>query len=113
MFVVKIDRPSFEPFPFDAVGRDIKDSYTGDGIADGYGFRYPGSKPGSLFVISSDLLAFVWQETKNVITLQRLNLAEILKMGLGSCVPPLSPTNNFTYMKRSFGNVFTESSTDI
>ncbi|CAE6205247.1 unnamed protein product [Arabidopsis arenosa] len=115
MFVVKIDRPSLEPFPFDAVGRDIEDSYMGDGIADGYGFRYPGSKPGSLFVISSDLLAFVWQETKNVITLQRLNLAEILKKGLGSCVPPLSPTNNFnfTYMKRSFGNVFTESSTDI
>ncbi|KAL1189626.1 putative F-box protein [Cardamine amara subsp. amara] len=106
MFVVNIDTPSFEPFPFDADGREFKNSYKGEGIAHGYGFRYPSSKPGSLFVISNDLLAFVWQETKNVITLQRLNLEEILKKGLGSCVMPLPPTKNFTYMGRSNFNVF-------
>ncbi|CAE6205275.1 unnamed protein product [Arabidopsis arenosa] len=111
MFVANIDTPSLEPFPFDTDGRYFEQSYMGEGIADGYGFRYPGSKPGSLFVISNDLLAFVWQETKDVITLQRVNLAEILKKGLGSCVPPLPPTMNFTYTERSYTNVFTKSST--
>ncbi|CAE6205215.1 unnamed protein product [Arabidopsis arenosa] len=112
MFIVNIDTPSLEPFPVDADEIDFENSYSGNGIAEGYGFRYPGSKPGSLFVITNDLLAFVWQETKDVITLQRLNLAEILKKGLGSCVPPLPPTKNFTYMRRSYINEFTKSSTD-
>ncbi|VVB09247.1 unnamed protein product [Arabis nemorensis] len=110
MFVANIKSPSLEPFPFDADGKNFEHSYTGEGIADGYGFRYPGSKPGSLFVISNDLLAFVWQETKDVLTLQRLNLEEILKKGLGSCLPPLRPTKNFTYLERSYINVFTNSS---
>ncbi|CAH2079467.1 unnamed protein product [Thlaspi arvense] len=110
MFVVNIDKPSLEPFPFDTNGGCFQHSYTGEGIADGYGFRYPGSKPGSLYVISDDLLAFVWQETRDVFRLQRLNLEEILKKGLGLCVPPLPPTKNFTYMERSYGNVFTKSS---
>ncbi|KAL1193354.1 putative F-box protein [Cardamine amara subsp. amara] len=110
MFVVNIDTPSFEPFPFDADRRDFEHSYKGEGITDGYGFRYPGSKPGSLFVMSNDLLAFVWQETKNVITLKRLNLEEKSKTGLSSCVTPLPPTKNFTYMKRSYFNVFDKSS---
>ena len=111
MFVVNIDTPSLEPFPFDTDGRDFEHSYTGEGIADGYGFRYPGSKPGSLFVSSNDLLAFVWQGTEDVITLQRINLGEILKKSLGSCVSPLLPTKNFTYTKRSYSNVFAKSST--
>ncbi|KAL1213802.1 putative F-box protein [Cardamine amara subsp. amara] len=111
MFVINIDTPSFEPFPFDADGRVFEHSYKGEGITEGYGFRYPGSKPGSLFVISNDLIAFVWLDTKTVITLQRLNLEKILKKGLGSCVTPLPPTNNFTYMKRSYSNVFDKSST--
>ncbi|KAL1189623.1 putative F-box protein [Cardamine amara subsp. amara] len=112
MFDVNIDRPSFEPFPFDKDGRDFEHSFKGKGIGgDGYGFRYPGSKPGSLFVISNDLLAFVWRKTKDVITLQRLNLEEILKKGLGSCVPPLPSPKNFTYMKVFYINVFVKSST--
>jgi len=110
MFVVNIDTPSLEPFPFDSDGREFEHSFQGDGIADGYGFRYPSSKPGSLYVISNDLLAFVWQETRDVCTLQRLNLEEVLKQGLGLCVPPLPPTKNFTYMERSYRNVYLESS---
>ena len=109
MFVVDIDTLSLEPFPLDADGRDFEHSYTGRGISDGYGFRYPGSKPGSLYVISDDHFAFVWHETKHVFTLKRVNLEEILKKGLGMCVPPLPPINNFTYMGRSYTNVFTES----
>ncbi|CAN6830948.1 unnamed protein product [Brassica oleracea] len=109
MFVVDIDTLSLEPFPLDADGRDFEHSYTGRGISDGYGFRYPGSKPGSLYVISDDHFAFVWHETKHVFTLKRVNLEEILKKGLGMCVPPLPPINNFTYMGRSYINVFTES----
>ncbi|CAH8277529.1 unnamed protein product [Arabidopsis lyrata] len=64
MFVVNIDTPSLEPFPFDTDGRYFEQSYMGEGIADGYGFRYPGSKPGSLFVISNGLLAFVGKRPK-------------------------------------------------
>jgi len=112
MFVVKIDTPSLDPFPVDANETHFENSYSGEGIAEGYSFRYTGSKPGSLFVITNDLLAFVWKETKVVITLQRLNLTEILKKGLGSCVPPLPPSKNFTYMRRSFINEFTKLSTD-
>ncbi|CAA7055423.1 unnamed protein product [Microthlaspi erraticum] len=106
MFVVDVDAPSLEPFPFDADGREFEHSFQGDGIADGYGFRNTSSVPGSLYVISNDHLAFVWRETRDVFTLQRLNLEEILKRGLGVCVPPLRPTMNFTYMERLFHNVF-------
>ncbi|KAG2307990.1 hypothetical protein Bca52824_027738 [Brassica carinata] len=35
-------------------------------IASGYGFRIPGSIPGSLYVLSGDHLAFVWHEKKNM-----------------------------------------------
>ncbi|KAJ0230838.1 F-box domain-containing protein [Hirschfeldia incana] len=110
MFVVDIDdTPSLEPFPFDADGRHFEHSFKGKGISSGYGFRYPGSKPGSLYVISGDHVAFVWHETKDVFTFKRLDLEEILKKGLGVCVPPLPPVDNFTYMGRSYTNVFTES----
>ncbi|CAH8363539.1 unnamed protein product [Eruca vesicaria subsp. sativa] len=108
MFVVDIDSPSLEPFPFDADGIDFEHSYKGEGITDGYGFRCPDFKPGSLYVISDDHFAFVWHGTKDVFTLKRVNIEEILKKGLGMCVPPLPPTNNFTYMGRSYTNVFTE-----
>lgn len=70
MFVVNINKPSLEPFPFDADERDFELSYTGWGVASGYGFRAPGSVPGSLYVLSRDHLAFVWHEKK------RLHLAK-------------------------------------
>ncbi|VVB09246.1 unnamed protein product [Arabis nemorensis] len=104
MFVVNIDSPTFELFPFDTNGEDFEQSYTGEGIAKGYGFRYPGYKPGSLFITSKGLLMFVWKETKVVLTLQRLNLEELLKKGL--FVPPLPPSLNFTYLTKSHTNVF-------
>uniref|UniRef100_M4EHI2 F-box domain-containing protein n=1 Tax=Brassica campestris TaxID=3711 RepID=M4EHI2_BRACM len=110
MFVVDIDdTPSLEPFPFDADGRDFEHSYKGKGISNGYGFRYPGSKPGSLYVISDDHLAFVWHGTKDVFTLKRLDLDQIMKKGFGLWVPPLPPVENFTYMETSYTNVFTKS----
>ncbi|CAH8363543.1 unnamed protein product [Eruca vesicaria subsp. sativa] len=109
MFVVDIDTPSLEPFPFDAGGIDFEHSYKGKGITDGYGFRYPDSEPGSLYVISNDHLAFVWREAKDVFTLKRINLEEILKKGLSLCVSPLPPVKNFTYMETSYTNVFTKS----
>ncbi|CAD5333478.1 unnamed protein product [Arabidopsis thaliana] len=113
MFVVKIDTPSLEPFPVDADEIHFENSYSGKGVTDGYGFRYLGSKPGSLFVITNDFLAFVWQDTKTMITLHRLNLTGILKKGLGSCVPASHPMKNFTYMRTSSMNEFTSSSTDL
>lgn len=109
MFVVKIGSPTSEIFPFDDTtnGEEkygFECCYTGEGIAKGYGFRYPGYKPGSLFVTSKGLLMFVLKETKTVLTLQRLNLEELLKKGV--CVSPLPPCLNFTYLTKSHTNVF-------
>ncbi|RZC68287.1 hypothetical protein C5167_031546 [Papaver somniferum] len=96
-----------ERFPLQTDGDfarlDIKHACTGEGIADGYGFRYPGYKPGSLFAIQDDLLAFVWKESRTVLTLQRINLQELLRKG--KRVPALPPME--TYLTRSYSNVYT------
>ncbi|OMO56037.1 Snf7 [Corchorus olitorius] len=55
MFIVNIDEPSMDPFPWDKDADsqpvNVEHAFMGEGIANGYGFRYPGSKPGSLFII--------------------------------------------------------------
>ncbi|KAL3530186.1 hypothetical protein ACH5RR_009508 [Cinchona calisaya] len=108
MFIVNIDESSVDSFPWetdrDGNVLDIKHAYTGEGIANGYGFRYPGSKPGSLFVIQDGLLAFVWKESRSVLTLQRLNLEKLLKKG--ERMHALPPVSNFAYLTRSYSNVF-------
>ncbi|KAL1193352.1 F-box protein [Cardamine amara subsp. amara] len=104
MFVVKIDSPSFEVFPFDTNGEEFEHSYAGEGTSKGYGFRYPGYKPGTLYVTSKGLLMFVWKATKVVLTLQRLDLGELLRKGM--CVSPLPPCLNFVYLTKSHTNVF-------
>ncbi|KAG0488075.1 hypothetical protein HPP92_006886 [Vanilla planifolia] len=85
MFVVRLDEPSSDPFPWESYGNsspvEVRRSYMGEGIANGYGFRYPGSKPGSLFEIQNGNLAFVWKEPMSVLTLQRLDLEDLLKKG--------------------------------
>ncbi|CAL5009211.1 unnamed protein product [Urochloa decumbens] len=103
MFVARMGEPSTEAFPWQNV--DVDRVFPGDGIANGYGFRYPGSKPGSLFVLQDGQLAFVWKETGAVLTLQRLNLKELLKKG--ERVPALQPVPNFAYLTKSYSNVFT------
>ncbi|RDY00770.1 F-box protein, partial [Mucuna pruriens] len=109
MFVVDINEPSSEPFPWDtnedSLSVDIKHAFTGEGISSGYGFRYPGSKPGSLFEFQNGILVFVWKDTRVVLTLQRLDLQELLKKG--ERVPSLPPINNFSYLTKSYSNVFT------
>lgn len=109
MFVVKVDEISCDPFPWDNEGAarpmDVEHAYHGEGIANGYGFRYPGSKPGSLYVIQGGLLAFVWKESRAVLTLQRLNLQDLLKKG--ERVLALPPIVNFAYLTKSYSNVFT------
>lgn len=108
VFIVNVDEPSLEPFPWasdgDSLPVDVKHAFVGEGIANGYGFRYPGSKPGSLFVIQGGLLAFIWKESRVVLTLQRLNLTELLKKG--ERVPALPPISNFSYLTKSYSNVF-------
>ncbi|XP_010441065.1 PREDICTED: F-box protein At5g39450 [Camelina sativa] len=104
MFVIKIDSPSFELFPFETNGEEFENSYEGEGTAKGYGFRYPGYKPGTLFVTSKGLLMFVWKATKVVMTLQRLDLGDLLRKGM--CVPPLPPCLNFAYLTKCHANVF-------
>ena len=108
MFIVNIDEPSLDPFPFetdaDSLPVNVKHAFIGEGIANGYGFRYPGSKPGSLFVFQNGLLAFIWKESRAILTLQRLNLQELLKKG--ERVPPLPPIANFSYLTKSYSNVF-------
>ncbi|KAL6857089.1 hypothetical protein ACP4OV_018471 [Aristida adscensionis] len=109
MFIARMSEPSAEAFPWKNDGEscnvDIQRSFAGEGIANGYGFRYPGSKPGSLFVLQDGQLAFVWRETRAVLTLQRLDLEELLKNG--ERVPALQPISNFVYLTKSYSNVFT------
>ncbi|KAK6152935.1 hypothetical protein DH2020_012574 [Rehmannia glutinosa] len=108
MFVVNIDQPSTDTFPWgtdeDSNHIDVKQSFMGEGIANGYGFRYPGSKPGSLFIIQNGLLVFIWKESRAVLTLQKLNLADLLRKG--ERVPSLSPVSNFAYLTKTYSNVF-------
>lgn len=108
MFTVNITQPSMDTFPWDTDGDSnpiyVKHSFVGEGIANGYGFRYPGSKPGSLFVLQNGLLGFIWRESRAVLTLQRLNLPELLRKG--ERVPPLSPVSNFAYLTKTYSNVF-------
>lgn len=108
MFIANINDPSSEPFPWDtdadSVPVNIKHVFMGEGIASGYGFRYPGSKPGSLFVFENGILAFIWKESRAVLTLHRLNLQELLKKGERvHCLPPVT---NFSYLTKSYSNVF-------
>uniref|UniRef100_A0ACD5ZWA6 Uncharacterized protein n=1 Tax=Avena sativa TaxID=4498 RepID=A0ACD5ZWA6_AVESA len=108
MFVVRVGEPSTEAFPWiteeDSGSVDIERSFAGEGIANGYGFRYPGSKPGSLFVLQDGRLAFLWRDNKSVLTLQRLDLEELLRKG--ERVPALPPIPNFAYLTKSYSNVF-------
>ncbi|GAV85509.1 F-box domain-containing protein [Cephalotus follicularis] len=108
MFLVNINEPSSDPFPWDtdadSLPVSVKHAFMGEGIANGYGFRYPGSKPGSLFEIQNGLLAFIWKESRVVLTLQRLNLQDLLKKG--EKVPALPPIANFSYLTKSYSNVF-------
>ncbi|KAK9062605.1 hypothetical protein SSX86_019793 [Deinandra increscens subsp. villosa] len=108
MFIVNMNEPSDESFPWDCDGDssflDLKEVFAGEGIANGYGFRYPGSKPGSLFVFENGMLVFVWKETRAVLTLQRVNMQDLLKKG--ERVPPLPPIANFSYLTKSYSNVY-------
>ncbi|XP_037465947.1 F-box protein At5g39450-like [Triticum dicoccoides] len=108
MFVVRVGEASTEAFPWptdeDSRSVSIKRCFAGEGIATGYGFRYPGSKPGSLFVLRDGGLAFVWRDNKSVLTLQRLDLEELLRKG--ERVPTLPPIPNFAYLTKSYSNVF-------
>uniref|UniRef100_A0A7C9A1C5 F-box domain-containing protein n=1 Tax=Opuntia streptacantha TaxID=393608 RepID=A0A7C9A1C5_OPUST len=108
MFIVNVDEPSDDPFPWNAgpesLPISVKQAFSGEGIANGYGFRYPGAKPGSLFVLDDGMLAFLWKESKAVLTLQRLNLEDLLKKG--ERVPALPPIANFSYLTKSYSNVF-------
>ncbi|PON82308.1 F-box domain containing protein [Trema orientale] len=108
MFTVNIDEASQDPFPWDmdadSLPVNVKHAFLGEGIANGYGFRYPGSKPGSLFVFENGHLTFIWKESRAVLTLQRLNLQELLRKG--EKVPALPPTANFSYLTKSYSNVF-------
>lgn len=103
MFIANINELSLEQFPWDC-DVEVKYAFMGEGIANGYGFRYPGSKPGSLFVIQNGLLAFIWTESRAVLTLRRVNLEELLKKG--ERVSALPPIANFSYLTKSYSNVF-------
>ncbi|CAM8953690.1 unnamed protein product [Rhodiola kirilowii] len=108
MFIVHVNEPSYDTFPWnndaDSLPINVEHAFSGEGIANGYGFRYPGSKPGSLFVIQDGLLAFIWKESRAVLTLQRMNLQDLLRKG--ERVPPLPPIANFSYLTKSYSNVF-------
>ncbi|KAI3408008.1 F-box domain-containing protein [Psidium guajava] len=108
MFIANIDQPSPDPFPWSSDANSLPvttdHAFVGEGIANGYGFRYPGAKPGSLYVLHNGLIAFIWRESRAVLTLQRLNLQDLLKKG--ERVPALPAIANFTYLTKSYSNVF-------
>ncbi|EYU31554.1 hypothetical protein ABFS82_12G038200 [Erythranthe guttata] len=108
MFIVNVNQPSMELFPIESDGEsnyiEVKRSFSGEGVANGYGFRYPGSKPGSLFVLENGLLVFMWKESRVVLTLQRLDLGELLRKG--ERVNSLSPISNFAYLTKTYSNVY-------
>ncbi|KAK9691961.1 hypothetical protein RND81_09G231800 [Saponaria officinalis] len=113
VFTVNVDKPSTESFPWssgaDSLSVGVTQAFTGFGDGDGYGFGRAGSTPGSLFVLEDGVLAFVWTETGSVVTLQRVNLDEVLRNG--QRVPPLPPVNNFSYLYSvysSYPNVFAD-----
>ncbi|XP_026405480.1 F-box protein At5g39450-like [Papaver somniferum] len=109
MFTVKVNELSADPFPLETDGEfstlDIIHTYAGEGLAEGDRFQDPGSKPGSLFVNQNGLLAFVWKETRAVLTLQRINLQDLLRKG--KRVPALPPTLNFTFQTQWYSNALT------
>ncbi|XP_026421001.1 F-box protein At5g39450-like [Papaver somniferum] len=109
MFTVKVNDLSADPFPLETDGEfstlDIIHTYAGEGLAEGDSFQDPGSKPGSLFVNQNGLLAFVWKETRAVLTLQRINLLDLLRKG--KRVPALPPTLNFTFQTQWYSNALT------
>uniref|UniRef100_A0A1D1YHP3 F-box protein At5g39450 n=1 Tax=Anthurium amnicola TaxID=1678845 RepID=A0A1D1YHP3_9ARAE len=108
MFTVKVDEPALDTFPWDVDADskpvEVHHSYSGEGIADGSGFHYPGSKPGSLFAIQDELLAFVWKDPTAVLTLQRLDLQDLLRKG--ERVPARPPIANFAYLTESASKIF-------
>ncbi|KAL2645077.1 hypothetical protein R1flu_012664 [Riccia fluitans] len=112
MFTAKVDEFSSEPFPWetgsDGLPVDILIKFQGEGIASGYGFRYPGSKPGDLFVQGDGFLSFVWRESKAVLTMERLDLKGLLE--IGERVPALPHIANFADLTVSYTNVFAASS---
>ncbi|GAB2277294.1 hypothetical protein Dimus_012002 [Dionaea muscipula] len=114
MFIVNVNEPSDDQFYWsngagagagaDAPPVHVKHAFSGEGIANGYGFRFPGSKPGSLFVLEDEMLVFQWKESKAILALQRLNLQDLLKKGRR--VPALPAIANFSYLTKSYSNVF-------
>ncbi|KAJ4772552.1 F-box protein family-like [Rhynchospora pubera] len=103
MFIANMEEPSTDVFPWE-MEISVNCGFTGEGISSGYGFRYPGSKPGSLFSLRNGLLAFVWRESKAVLTLERIDLSEMVAKG--EQVPALPAVSNFTYLTKSYSNVF-------
>ncbi|KAH7372712.1 hypothetical protein KP509_17G017300 [Ceratopteris richardii] len=108
MFKAYVDRRSDKEFPShtdkDGERVEITHAYEGDGIASGYGYRYPSSEPGDLFVEKNGLLAFVWRESGLVLNLQRLNLRVLLEKG--KRVPAIKGIDNYAYLERSYENVY-------
>ncbi|KAJ3681477.1 hypothetical protein LUZ60_015966 [Juncus effusus] len=104
MFTAQLEISSEDSFPWETeVG--VRNGFQGEGISSGYGFRYPGSKPGSLFELESGLIAFVWRESKMVLVLERVELDQVLR-SRGERVAALSGVLNFAYLTKSYSNVF-------
>ncbi|XP_024522473.1 F-box protein At5g39450 [Selaginella moellendorffii] len=108
MFTARVEEPSAERFPWESYrdGSVVEtvECYQGEGISNGYGFRYPSSKPGALFVHRSGMLAFVWSESRAVLTLEKLDVEEMLRNG--ERVGALTPIANFAYHTKANSNVF-------
>lgn len=106
---VKLDEPSLEPFPWDVDGNsvpiEIEEAYSGKAWANTLFHHYSDWMPGTMFVMQNGLLAFVWKESREVLTMQQMDLQELLKKG--KRVPTRPSIANFRYLTYSNLNVFT------
>ncbi|EEF46078.1 conserved hypothetical protein [Ricinus communis] len=70
--------------------------FKGVGVANGFIFRYPGSKPGSFFVIKWSS-CFHLEGVRNCLDHAKTGLQELLKKSEWVPAPPLNA--NFSYLK--------------
>ncbi|KAL7131911.1 hypothetical protein ABFS83_12G036600 [Erythranthe nasuta] len=106
MFVVNIDEPSMTIFPWNTDKQtnsiSVKQSFKGEGISDGY--RYRSIQPGSLFVLENGLIVFLWEHSRDLLTLKRLDLGELLRRG--ERLPSFPPVLNFAHLTSKYRNIY-------
>ncbi|EYU28556.1 hypothetical protein MIMGU_mgv1a0222591mg, partial [Erythranthe guttata] len=82
LMFMNIDEPSMNIFPWNIDKQSnpisVKQSFTGKRYFRWLLFQISSTKHGSLFLLENGLLVFVWDESREVLTLQRLDFGNAL-----------------------------------